>query len=289
MGRDLYDGSAAARSVFEQADDALGFALSKLCFEGPAGELTRTINAQPAIMTVSLACLAAAIESGALAERPASMAGHSLGEYTALVAAGALSLPEGVRLVRERGRLMQEAGERNPGTLAAIVGLDEGAVEELCQATGAEICNRNSAEQTVIGGPPGIMERAMAEATARGAKRVAPLVVSGAFHSSLMTPAAEGLAAAVAAAQIAEPQIPVMANGTGAPLLSVPAIRTELVYQVNHRVLWQRSIERMAANGVTLFYEIGPGRVLTGLIRRIAPDATTQNFSDLAASAGSAS
>lgn len=286
MGRDLREGSAAARAVFDEADEALGFALSRLCFEGPADDLTRTVNAQPAIMTVSLACLAAAVEAGALTDRPAAMAGHSLGEYTALVAAGALPFAEGLRLVRERGRLMQEAGDQNPGTLAAIVGLDEAAVELLCADTGAEVCNRNSAEQTVIGGPPDVVERAMTEAKSRGAKRAAPLAVSGAFHSSLMTAAAEGLAAAVAAVSIADPTVPVVANGTARPMTSAADIGDELVFQVNHRVLWQASVERMAGDGVSTFIEIGPGRVLTGLIKRIVPGCEVHNFGDLAAVAG---
>lgn len=288
MGRDLYETSAAARAVFEAADRALGFALSSLCFEGPADELTRTVNAQPAIMTTSLACLAAALEAGALTERPAAMAGHSLGEYTAIVAAGALSLDDGLRLVRERGRLMQEAGERSPGTLAAVVGLDLTTIEEACRATGAEICNCNSAEQTVIGGTPEAVERAAALLKERGAKRVAPLAVSGAFHSSLMRPAAEALRPAIDAAAIADPDVPIIGNSSAEPLATAAAIREELARQVAHRVLWQASVERMAADGAATFIEIGPGKVLTGLIRRILPEAVVRNIGDAAALAKAA-
>ena len=280
MGRALHEGSAAARDVFETADRALGFPLSRLCFEGPAEILTSTDNAQPAIMTVSLACLAAALETGALTERPGAMAGHSLGEYTALVAAGALPFEEGIRLVRERGRLMLEAGQRTPGTLAAIIGLDLATIEAVCAETGAEVCNCNSAEQTVIGGPPNIVENAMAMALERGARRAAPLVVSGAFHTSLMQPAADGLRPAIDNATIVDPVIPVIANGSAEPLTTAAAIRQELAFQVNHRVLWQSSVERLGRDGALSFIEIGPGKVLTGLVKRILPEALTHNIND---------
>ncbi len=283
MGRDVHEVSAAARSVYEAADRALGFGLTALCFDGPADELTRTDNAQPAIMATSLACLAAALEAGALTERPSAMAGHSLGEYTALVASGALSLDDGLRLVRERGRLMHEAGEINPGTLAAVVGLPLSVLEEICDASGAEVCNCNSAEQTVIGGRPDAVERAMALANERGAKRVAPLVVSGAFHSTLMSSAAEGLRPSIGAAAISRPAVPIIANGDAKPMRTAEEIRRELELQVDHRVLWQASVERLAADGVVSFIEIGPGKVLTGLIRRIAPEASTRNIGDAAA------
>ena len=280
MGRALYEGSPAARQVFEAADHALGFSLSRLCFEGPAETLTSTDNAQPAIMTVSLACLAAALETGALRERPGAMAGHSLGEYTALVVAGALSFEDGVRLVRERGRLMLEAGQRTPGTLAAIIGLDLATIEAVCRETGAEVCNCNSPDQTVIGGAPDLVEKAMALARERGARRVAPLVVSGAFHTSLMQPAADGLRPTIDAAAIVDPVIPIIANGSAEPLTNVAAIRQELPFQMNHRVLWQSSMERLGRDGATSFIEIGPGRVLSGLVKRILPDALTRNIND---------
>src|SRR5579859_6090701 len=222
MGRDLYERYPAARQIFDAADDALGFRLSTLCFEGPEEQLRQTINTQPAIVTTSIACFAAAygrldVVDGA----PAFVAGHSLGEYSALIAAGVLPFSDGVRLVRERGRLMQEAGERNPGTLAAIMGADESAVEEVCQETGAEICNVNGAGQIVIGGPKDAVTRAMDLAKARGAKMVTQLNVSAAFHSSLMRPAMDGMRLALANAALHDPRIPVIGNVDGRPLETV--------------------------------------------------------------------
>ncbi len=289
MGRDLYERYPAARQIFDEADDALGFRLSRLCFEGPEEELRQTINTQPAIVTTSIACFAAAygrleVVDGA----PAFVAGHSLGEYSALIAAGALSFSDGVRLVRERGRLMQEAGERNPGTLAAIMGADESAVEEVCQETGAEICNVNGAGQIVIGGPRDAVTRAMDLAKARGAAKVTPLSVSAAFHSSLMQPAVEGMRRALLNSDLQDPRIPVVGNCDAQPLTSARAIKDELARQVASAVQWQRSVEFMLRSGVSTFVEIGPGRVLSGLIKRIARTAQVRNVSDAGAIAGNA-
>ncbi|HEY8490638.1 MAG TPA: ACP S-malonyltransferase, partial [Dehalococcoidia bacterium] len=271
MGRDLYQASPAARAVFQTADRVLGFPLSTLCFEGPEEELRRTVNTQPAIMAVSLAALAAARESGpAAGVRPAFVAGHSLGEYTALVAAGALDLETGLRLVRERGRLMQEAGERNPGTMAAIIGLEEEAVAALCREAGAELCNLNGGGQIAVGGPEAAVARAMELARERGAARAVPLNVGGAFHTSLMAPAAEGMRRAVAEVQFRDPAVPVVANCTARPLTTAEEVRQELVDQLCSAVQWERSVRWMTEAGVTTFWEIGPGRVLAGLIRRIA-------------------
>lgn len=282
MGLDLYQTFPVARSVFQEADEALGLSLSRLCFEGPEDTLRQTINAQPAIMTVSLACLQAALEARCLQERPAAfMAGHSLGEYTALVAAGALTFRDGLRLVRERGRLMQEAGERVPGAMAAIIGLPEDKVTELCYQTRAEVCNLNSPGQAVIGGTLDAVARAVEEAKARGARQAIRLNVSGAFHSSLMRPTAEGMAEVVARTPIADAQAPIVANSTAQPITSAEAIRRELLEQLRRPVLWQRSVEYMIENGVTTFVEIGPGRVLTALIRRIDGSANTKNIGDV--------
>jgi len=281
MGLDLYQAFPVARRLFQEADEALGLPLSRLCFEGPEDTLRQTINAQPAIMTVSLACLQAALEAGCLQERPAAfMAGHSLGEYTALVAAGALTFPDGLRLVRERGRLMQEAGERVPGAMAAIIGLPEDKVTELCYQTRAEVCNLNSPGQAVIGGTREAVARAIEEAKARGARQAIRLNVSGAFHSSLMRPAAEGMTKAVARTPFADAQPPIVANSTAQAITSAEAIRRELLEQFRRPVLWQRSVEYMIENGVTTFVEIGPGRVLTALIRRIDGNANTKNIGD---------
>jgi len=282
MGLDLCETSPVARRLFQEADEALGLPLSRLCFEGPEDALRQTVNAQPAIMTVSLACLQAALAAGCLQERPvAFMAGHSLGEYTALVAAGALGFCDGLRLVRERGRLMQEAGERVPGAMAAIIGLPEDKVAKLCRQTRAEVCNLNSPGQVVIGGTHEAVARAIEEAKARGARQAIRLHVSGAFHSSLMRPTAEGMAEAIAHTPFADAQVPIVANSTAQAITSAQAIRQELLEQLRRPVLWQRSVEYMIENGVTTFVEIGPGRVLTALIRRINGSADTKNVGDI--------
>ncbi len=287
MGRDLYERFDAARDIFDAADHALGFSLSRLCFEGPEEQLLQTINTQPAIVTTSIACFAAAygrldVVDGA----PAYVAGHSLGEYSALIAAGALPFEAGVMLVRERGRLMQAAGERNPGTLAAILGADDSVIEEICQETGAEICNINGAGQIVIGGPRDAVLRAMDLAKARGAAKVIQPNVSGAFHSSLMRPAADGMRRALLDAPLSDPRIPIIGNCDGVPLESARAIRDELGRQVATAVQWQRSVEFMVRAGVSTFVEIGPGRILSGLIKRIARGVSVRTVGDAAAIEG---
>ncbi len=281
MGCDLYESFPAARRLFQEADEVLNLPLSRLCFEGPEETLRQTTNAQPAIMTVSLACLEAAQEAGLLRERPvAFMAGHSLGEYTALVAAGVLSLADGLRLVRERGRLMQEAGDRIPGAMAAIMGLAEDKVTKVCHQTGAEVCNLNSPGQVVIGGLTEAVARAMDLARAHGARQVVRLNVSGAFHSALMRPAADGLAQPIAQTPFSDARVPIVANSSAQPIARAEAIKEELTRQLCRPVLWQRSVEYMIENGVTAFVEIGPGRVLTSLIRRIDGSVGTQNIGD---------
>lgn len=282
MGKDLYETFPAARAVFQEVDAALGFPLSELCFNGPEEELRQTINAQPAIMTVSLACLAAARESTSIPDHPAFVAGHSLGEYSALVATGVLDLKDGILLVRERGRLMQEAGQRSPGTMAAIIGLDEWEVEDVCREAGAEICNINSQSQIVIGGWRDAVLRAMDMAKARGARRVIPLNVSGAFHSSLMQPAAAGMAEALNAFTFRHPSVPIIANCTGQPLTTGESVRQELLQQVCRPVQWLRSVQYLLSEGVSTFVEIGPGRVLAGLIKSIASNTEIRNIEDVA-------
>jgi [acyl-carrier-protein] S-malonyltransferase len=282
-GRDLYEMSAGARGVFQRADAVLGFALSELCFQGPEDTLRRTVNAQPAIMAVSLACLEAAREDGLLTGEPAFVAGHSLGEYTALVAAGAVALEDGLRLVRERGRLMQMASEERPGTMAAILGLDEETAVAVCRETGAQVCNLNAPGQIVIGGTLAAVEAALALASQLGARRAMPLNVSGAFHTALMTSAVEGMARVFERVTLRDPQVPVLANGSGRPLTSAGQVRDELLFQLDHPVQWQRSVEYMASAGVDTFIELGPGQVLTGLIRRIVPGARLLNIDSMAA------
>ncbi len=281
MGKDLYDQFATAREIYQQADEILGFALSRVCFEGPEQELQQTRNAQPAIAVTSIALLAVALEhSPQLGEKPAFVAGHSLGEYSALVAAGALPFDEAIRLLRTRGELMQTAGERNPGTMAAVLGLDISDCEEVCREAGAEICNINAPGQIVIGGRREAVVRALDYAKARGAAKVIPLSVSGAFHSSLMRPAADGMVHPVATAEILDPQVPVVANCTAAPITDETAIRHELVDQVCRPVQWSGTVEFLGSQGVETFIEFGPGRVLTAIIKRMLRKSNCINVND---------
>lgn len=283
MGRDVHGRSAAARAVFAEADAVLGFGLSELCFHGSTETLTQTENAQPALLTTSIALLAAAEElHGSSLPLPVYMAGHSLGEYSALVAAGALSFPDGLRLVRRRGELMAAAAN---GAMAAIMGIDLPALQTICDEASREgvvvVANENSPGQLVISGARAGVERAMALAKERGAKRALALNVSAAFHSPLMTDAATGLAEAVGQIErIERPRVPVLSNVTAQPLIQVESIRAELVAQVTAPVRWIASVERMVADGVTRIVEIGPGNVLTGLVKRIAAGVELVNVND---------
>lgn len=285
MGQDLCQGSPAAREIFQRADAVLGLPLSRLCFEGPEEELRQTAHAQPAIMTASLAGLAAALEAGALRQRPAFLAGHSLGEYTALVAAGALGVDDALRLVWERGRLMQEAGERQAGTMAAVLGLEEDAVREICRLSGAEVCNFNSPTQIVLGGPQEAIERAAALARKRGG-RFLPLNVSGAFHTSLMSSAAREFARFVDSVPLSDPLIPVVANGTARPMTTAAEVREELKRQIVSPVLWHQSVLGMVEAGAATFVEIGPGRVLTSLLKRAVPQVRALSIDGMSALEG---
>jgi len=282
MGRDLYDNFDSARAVFEQADETLGFPLSQLCFEGPEDELRRTINAQPAIVTVSFACLKAIQEiSGSNTLPPATfVAGHSLGEYTALAAAGVLDFAATVYLARERGRLMHEAGQRKPGGMVAIIGLDEASLDEVCEESSTQIANINCPGQLVISGASENLTKAIDLAKVRGAYRTIPLQVSGAFHTPLMQPAVDGMSEAIASLSFDEPPIPIIGNTAAQPLTTAESIKEELLTQLCHCVQWQRSIEYMANDGVSTFIEIGPGRVLTGLIKRVDKNVKTLNIGD---------
>jgi [acyl-carrier-protein] S-malonyltransferase len=282
MGRDMFEGSAAAREVFETADRVLGYKLSDVCFGGPDEKLRQTEYAQPAILTVSLACLAAAIESGAIKERPAFVAGHSLGEYSALVASGAISFEEGLALLQTRARLMAEAASQNPGTLAAIIGLDEETVMEICLEADVDPCNLNLPSQTVIGGPREKVAYAIELAKGRGAQRAIELNVSGAFHSRLMLPAVLVLIEAATAAKIIEAQVPIVANANALALTSSQDIEQELGVQIANPVRWHESITLMAEAGVSRFIEFGPGRVLTGLVKRLLPQARLINVGSIA-------
>lgn len=283
MGKDLYEQFPTARELYDRADEILGFGLSRLCFEGPEEELQQTRNAQPAIAVTSLALLKVATEvSPQLLERPAFVAGHSLGEYSALVAAGSLPFDEAIRLLRIRGELMQAAGERNPGTMAAVLGLDLADCEEICREAGAEVCNVNAPGQIVIGGRREAVVRALDYAKARGAVKVIPLSVSGAFHSSLMRPAAEGMVQPVATATLADPAVPVVLNVSATPTQDEMAIRHELVDQVCRPVQWSRTVEFLGEQGVETFVEFGPGRVLTAIIKRMLRKSHCINVNDAA-------
>jgi [acyl-carrier-protein] S-malonyltransferase len=282
MGASVCSSSGAAREVFALADEAIGFALSGLCANGPDDELTSTANAQPAILAASLAILAAALDSGALASRPAFVAGHSLGEYSALVAAGALSIQDAVRLVRKRGRLMAEAGRQAKGTLAAVVGLDEATVAEICQESGAEVANYNAPTQTVIGGTPAAVERACVLAKERGGRGL-PVNVSGAFHTSLMEPAAREFARVLETVAIGEPAIPVIGNVSAQPLTTVEDVRADLGQQIRSPVRWYQSMDAARANGVRRVIELGPGHILTSQLKRSHPDLELGSLDEAAA------
>jgi [acyl-carrier-protein] S-malonyltransferase len=271
MGYELYQSSRQAKETFEEADEALQLPISRLCFEGPEGELRETINSQPAILIVSIACLRASGINGTI--KPVFVAGHSLGEYTALVAANVLRFADAVRLVRERGRLMHEAGRVRPGSMAAIIGLDEEPVEEVCIETGAQIANINCSGQIVISGTREAVARSMDLAQSRGAVGVVPLEVSGAFHSPLMQPSVDGMMQAISQVEFAPPEVPIIANCTAQPLTTIDEIREELVQQLCHCVQWQPSVEYMVETGVSTFIEIGPGIVLSKLIKRISRGA----------------
>jgi [acyl-carrier-protein] S-malonyltransferase len=290
MGREIYEHSPAARIIFKEADGALGLPLSRLCFEGPEEELRQTAYAQPAIVTVSSAYLRAiSEETEQPALTPAFVAGHSLGEYTALVAAGVLTFTDTVRLAHERGRLMQEASERTPGGMAAVIGLDEETLEEVCRETGTKVANINSPQQIVISGTRETLAWAMDLARARGARQIIPLQVSGAFHSPLMQPAADGLARALAQFTFRDPQIPIIANGTARPVTTAERLREELLWQLCHCVQWHRSVQYMVDEGVSTFIEIGPGRVLSGLIKRIDKNVQVFDITNIASFKGDGS
>ncbi len=282
MGADAYLGSAAARAVFDEADLVLGIPLSRLILDGPADELVRSLNAQPAILCVSVALLRAAEERlGESMPEPAFAAGHSVGQYAALVAAGALSLAEALRLVRTRGELMQSACEATPSGMAALIGLTLEPAQQACEETGAQVANVNSAEQIVIGGPNEGLGRAISNAKQAGARRAIPLEVAGAFHTEVMRPAQEGMARFLAEAALTGSALPVVANTTAQPVESAEDIRAELVSQLCGCVYWQQSVELMAARGVDRFIEFGPGKVLTGLSRRIVTNIEALAVPDL--------
>ncbi len=282
MGRDLYDGFASAKAIFDQADEVVGFSLSKLCFEGPEEELRQTINAQPALVTASFACLEVVRESsrGSGLPSPAFVAGHSLGEYTALAVAGVFDFTTAVYLARERGRLMHDAGIIHPGSMVAVIGLDEASLTEVCDQTGTWVANVNCPGQIVISGAVENLNQAADLAKAKGAHRAIPLSVSGAFHTPLMQPAFNGMSEIVSRLSFREPVVPVIGNTTAQPLPTAESVKNELLTQLCNCIQWQQSVENMIDNGVSIFFEIGPGKVLTGLIKRINKEVRTINLAD---------
>ncbi len=280
MARDVYDALPAAREVIRAADDILGYRLSTLMFEGPEEELTETANAQPAIFTASVAMLRCAT----LPQDVAFVAGHSVGEYSALVAAGCLTFEDGLRLVRERGRLMSEAGTDAPGGMLAVLGLEDGAIEEACASVSpltACAANYNAPGQTIVSGEEAALEAVTAALKARGAKRVLRLNVSAAFHSPIMAAAAAKLDEAIERTPLAAPRWPVIGNVSAEPLHTEDDVRRELAAQIAAPVRWEASVRRMITGGAKRLIEIGPGRVLTGLAKRIEPSVEALHVSDL--------
>jgi [acyl-carrier-protein] S-malonyltransferase len=269
MGRALAERSPAAAAVWAEADAALAFPLSTLCFEGPAGDLALTANTQPAVLSASVAAAAALAERGVT---PGLAAGHSLGEYSALVVAGALRFADAVRLVRRRGEFMQEAVPVGTGAMAALLGVELAAVEQLCaeaaQGEVVGVANINSPGQIVIAGHRAAVERAVAAAAARGGRKSVMLPVSAPFHCALMKPAADRLVAELERVAVSDPRIPVIRNVDGGVTRTADEVKPFLIQQVASPVRWTACVERLAREGATSFVEVGPGRVLTGLLKR---------------------
>ena len=281
MGKDLYEQLPEARQRFDQADALLGFSLTKICFEGPEEELKQTKSTQPAIFLHSM--VVAKLLRG---ERASMAAGHSLGEYSALVYAGALTFEDGLRLVRLRGELMQQAGIEQPGTMAAVVGLEQNVVDDVCRSASSagivQSANFNSPGQIVVSGSVAGVRKAMELAKERGAKLVKELPVSGAFHSPLMEFAGSGLKSALEKTSISDAAIPVYANVTARPVQKADEIRQLLYEQLTNPVRWEETVTNMALDGASMFVEIGPGKVLQGLVKRIRSDVATRGIEKLA-------
>jgi [acyl-carrier-protein] S-malonyltransferase len=294
MGRALAEASSAAAVVFREADEALGESISNLAFEGPEDRLNLTENAQPALLATSIAYLVAAHErasaAGMTLPNPRFYAGHSMGQYSAMVASSALSLPDGMRLVRERGLRMQASGAGRAGAMAAILGLDDAALPELVERASAHgvfaVANRNSPGQVVVSGEKAAIEAAAEIARELGAKRALILPVSVAAHSPLMAEAAEAMRGILADVEFREPTASLLANADARSILDGEGARAELVEHLTAGVDWVRAVERMVADGVTTFVEVGPGKVLTNLIKRIAPEATAIALDDALAGDG---
>ena len=295
MGRYLYDQFPAAKAVIDQADAVLGYSLSKLMFEGPDEELEDTVNAQPAVLTVSIAALEALreqLQTIGQKVQPVFVAGHSLGEYSALVASGTLDFGDALQIVRERGRLMKEAGDEHPGGMAAILGLEPETLAAICEQASSEtggvvvVANDNCPGQTVISGEDTALDRAMELARERGARRAVRLEISIASHSPLMERAARQLGEVVARVDFREPGVPIVSNLTGRVSISVDELRRNVGDHMTRPVMWTNSVREMIDSGTTTFVEVGPGNVLGGLIRRIRRDVRTLTLADLDLSKG---
>jgi [acyl-carrier-protein] S-malonyltransferase len=284
MGLDFFLTFAEAAQIFKRADDALGFSLTDLCFEGPEEELNKTANTQPAVLTTRIACLEVFRRAGA--PGPSALAGHSLGEYTALVAAGSLSFEDAVRLVRKRGQYMQEAVPLGTGGMAAVMGLSGAEAVEVCRRASAEgvveAVNLNCPGQVVVAGDLAGLKAAQVLAKEAGAKRFVPLSVSAPFHSRLMVPAGEKLAGDLAGIVINDPQVKVVANVSADYVRTGSEVRESLIKQVYSPVRWEESIRRLISDGVNTFIEIGPGKVLSGLIKKISREVKICNIEDQA-------
>jgi [acyl-carrier-protein] S-malonyltransferase len=280
MGRDLAEAYPECTELFARADGVLGYGLSEICFEGPAEELTKTSHCQPGIFMVSVACYAALRK-----ELPdvafCASAGLSLGEWSALHTAGVLSFDDTLRVLEARGRFMQEACDQTDGAMLSIIGLSVEQIQPICEQSGSQMANLNSAQQTVLSGERAAIEKAAALATEAGAKRAIPLKVAGAYHSALMAPAADKLRSVLEGVEFKSPSLPVVANVTGVPHGDPAGMRETMLQQVTSSVRWQASVEWLQAQGVTEYVECGPGKVLGGLIKRIDKTATVHSVQDI--------
>jgi [acyl-carrier-protein] S-malonyltransferase len=282
MGKDIYLNSIAAREVFDEIDDTLGRKLSTLMFEGPDDELRQTENTQPAIMATSVATWRAMEEATGVLQVPNATAGHSLGEYSALAVAGVLSISDAVKLVLERGRLMQGACNERPGGMAALIGLDEVTAEEICRESGAQMSTINTEQQIILAGDHHSLAMAIDMASARGAKKAIPLQVGGAFHSGLMSPAQNGLNAMIDSLTFHDPLVPLVGNVTAKSLGTADEVKEELRLQLTSCVQWNNTVKFMLNDGIDTFYEIGHGKILSGMVKRIDRSASITSIGDFA-------
>ncbi len=278
MGKDLYEAFPAAKDTYEEANKVLGFDIRALCFEGPEERLTATKNSQPAILVTSIAALRVFKSTSGKELIPSACAGLSLGEYSALVSASAVSFEDALRLVKLRGQFMEEASAENPGSMAAILGLEPGAVEEISKEGGSEIANLNCPGQVIVSGTSEALNKTMELAKTKGAAKCISLNVSGPFHSSLMDSASEKLKKALESIPFSSPKIPFISNVSADFESDTESVKKNLALQVNHRTLWEASIKRMVREGIAEYYEIGPGKVLKGLLRKIDRNLKVHNI-----------